>query len=308
MLNDPRLNPPRKHPLEAPRSAINQHVVGEAQVTTAEAPPENETSIRLPPAYAFRFPTQVPYATYVLVAINVLIFALMALSPNLSFQAQDWGANNQVLVFRDGEVWRLFTSMFLHAPIHDFFGRVALGNSAHILFNMFILYALGRQIECLFGRNRFLLIYILGGLGASLLSAFLGAPNSISVGASGAIFAVIGAEFAFYLSHRGLLGRTAEQRIRQLNVWLIINITFGFLTQFSNGLQTDNWAHIGGAVCGFVLALMIAPRLALQPEPDPLHPHFTQLADQRTPQAIRNGVIAMSLGLVAFLIFGAIVR
>ncbi len=161
-------------------------------------------------------PSVRPTVTYALIAINVLIFVIRALSPQLDEQILLWGANNPVAVLQNGEVYRLFTSMFLHASIFDAAGGYALANSLHLIFNMYILYVIGIQVERLFGHVRFTLIYLLGGLAGSVLSAVLSSGNVYSVGASGAVFAIMAAQFVYLYQHRKLLGARGRAQMQSL--------------------------------------------------------------------------------------------
>ncbi|MFN8449479.1 MAG: rhomboid family intramembrane serine protease [Anaerolineae bacterium] len=126
--------------------------------------------------------------TYAIIAINVLVFVIRLISPQLDDQIFYWGARCGQDVVVNGEVYRLLTSMFLHASIYGFRGALVLQNSLHIVFNMYILYVIGTQVERLFGHVRYAAVYLLGGLAGSVLSAALGGGDGYSVGASGAVF------------------------------------------------------------------------------------------------------------------------
>lgn len=236
MLNDP--SPQKRHPLEnAPRPAAG--------------PPGQQVKLVIP--------SNRPLVTYMMLAINILIFAVRALSPTLDQNFALFGANNQTLVLVDGEFYRLLTSMFLHASIYDALGGLVLGSSLHLIFNCYLIYTAGANLERLIGSVRYLIIYLLGGVAGSVLSALLGSPNSYSVGASGAVFAIIGAEFMFLYRHRRLLGAQGRAQMRSLASWALINFAFGALSSFSVGLRIDNWAHLGGLAGGLLLAALIAP-------------------------------------------------
>jgi rhomboid protease GluP len=248
----------RRHPLEQ---------------RPVQPPPEANQSPRQ--RVNLRIPSVNPTATYILIGINVAIFLVRALSRQVDVQLFEWGANNSASVLQQGEYYRLFTSMFLHASIYGPFGRLALEGAAHIFFNMYALYAIGGSLERLIGHARFLLIYLLGGLTGSLFSAIYWgiiahSPVS-SVGASGAVFAILGAEFIYLYHHRKLLGAAGRQRRQTLIVLGIMNLAVGFLSNIpGSGVTIDNWAHIGGLVGGLVLAWFISPILNLRIHPD--HP------------------------------------
>ena len=133
--------------------------------------------------------------TYALIAICILMFIITWLKGGNEFMfgnnnsyianvLSTLGGNNIVLV-QNGEVWRLFTSMFLHVSF------------VHLLLNMYSLNILGRQIETFLGKTKFIIIYIVSGLCGSLLSAATMDTNIIAVGASGAIFGLAGALLYF---------------------------------------------------------------------------------------------------------------
>jgi rhomboid protease GluP len=145
-----------------------------------------------------------------------------------------------------GQVWRLATAMFLHAGI------------LHLLVNAWALYQLGALVEILLGSARLAAIYFASGLVGSLASVAwdLATGRAVpSVGASGAIFGLLGALIAFLLRHRDRLRPEARSLLLQLLFWAGINIVFGFTTP-----MIDNAAHLGGLAAGFVLGAFVRPR------------------------------------------------
>ena len=184
--------------------------------------------------------------TLALLAINVGVFALGTLLPVVGRQLFQMGASRSYEVLVQGEVQRLFTAMFLHAGM------------MHLFFNMYALYIIGRGVEGLCGHARILLIYLLGGLTGSLLSVALGSPDpwlsAPSVGASGAVFAIFGAEMVWLFRHRTLLGAAAGRQLRSLLLLLGVNLAFGLLSSVgAAGIRIDNWAHLGGLAGGLAL-------------------------------------------------------
>jgi len=192
-----------------------------------------------------RPPEDQPKLTLVLVAINALIFAAMMVSAEVERAFMAHGALFPPLVVYQGQVYRLFTAMFLH------------GGLAHVLFNMYALYIIGSTVEPIFGRLRFSLIYFLGGLTGSALSLALEDPLTPSVGASGAVFAIFAAEAAHLYQHRGVYANVTG-RLRHMLFLIGMNLVIGFLP----GSRIDNWGHIGGVIGGLILAWRIAPRLS----------------------------------------------
>ncbi|MFN8450719.1 MAG: rhomboid family intramembrane serine protease [Anaerolineae bacterium] len=255
MLNDPPPERRKQHPLE--RDPVPPPMPGGGQ-------PQRQQVI-------LHIPSVRPTVTYAIIAINVLVFVIRLISPQLDDQIFYWGANHGQDVVVNGEVYRLLTSMFLHASIYGFRGALVLQNSLHIVFNMYILYVIGTQVERLFGHVRYAAVYLLGGLAGSVLSAALGGGDSYSVGASGAVFAVIGAQFIYLYQHRKLLGVRGRAQMRSLIYLAAINLVFGALTGVAGaGIIVDNWAHLGGLIGGLILTWAIGPIYILRQHPE--HP------------------------------------
>jgi tetratricopeptide (TPR) repeat protein len=124
----------------------------------------------------------------------------------------------------------------------------------HLAFNGWALFSVGRDMEALLGSGWFTAIYLLSGLAGNVAYYLLG-NDVLSIGASGAIFGLIGAEAAFFLRNRPLFGRFGRQRLGNLAVLIGINLVFGFTAQGINNL-----AHMGGLLMGFTLGLVLAPR------------------------------------------------
>lgn len=136
-----------------------------------------------------------------------------------------------------GEYWRLLTTAFLH------------GGFVHLLVNSYSLYVLGRLTEPVLGRARFLATYFVSAATGSLASwAF---NSHIGVGASGAIFGLLGA--ALYLSWRGKTAHIPPTALRSLGMWTVYNLVFGFITP-----TIDNAAHLGGLAGGVLCAAVLA--------------------------------------------------
>jgi rhomboid protease GluP len=139
------------------------------------------------------------------------------------------------------EYWRLVAAMFLHASV------------LHWAVNSWALYQLGTLYEVLFGSRRFLLTYVAAGLCASIASAVrIGTMPGLSVGASGAIFGILGA-FIFSIRRSPVYRNQPWTRglIGQLVFWIVVNIAIGYSVQF-----IDNVAHIGGLISGLILGFI----------------------------------------------------
>jgi rhomboid protease GluP len=203
-------------------------------------------------------PDTSPYITYALMGITIFIYVLQLGAESLigyDLPAYLGMKDNQLIA--EGQVWRLFTPMFLH------------GSIMHIAFNMYALNLFGRRLERYFGHWRFLLLYLLSGFGGNVLSMmFTEAP---SLGASTAIFGLLGAQGIFIYQNRGLFGSMTRQALQSVIMIAGINLLFGFV---STGI--DNWGHIGGLVGGLIFAWLGGPILA----PDGGFP-YAKLVDQR---------------------------
>ncbi len=143
-----------------------------------------------------------------------------------------------------GQVWRIFTAMFLHF------------NLLHIGLNMFSLFLIGGVVEMVFGKWRYLLIYLGSGIAGGILTFYVSPLNTLAAGASGAIFGVFGALGVFYILNRQALGRYGAGAITNWLFWLGLNLVFGF-SQPGIGI----WDHIGGLVAGMIISALLMPRL-----------------------------------------------
>lgn len=178
------------------------------------------------------FKPKKPTVTYTLLIINILVFIYMHIftDPN-SFATMF--ANNRYYI-RQGEIYRLITCAFLHADI------------LHLLFNCYALYIIGSQVESFFGKIKYIIIYFGSIVMASLLS--ICATNSFSLGASGAIFGLLGAILYFGYHYRIYLGNVIKTQIIPI---IVLNLCLGFAV---SGI--DNAAHIGGLIGGIFTSMI----------------------------------------------------
>ena len=180
--------------------------------------------------------------TVLLILINTLIFLVVEFiggSENGQHMLE-CGAAYAPLILEQGQWYRMFSSMFLH------FG------APHLINNMLVLFVLGQRLEPVTGKIKFFLIYIFGGLGGNMLSLFFDmyAGNaSLSAGASGAVFAVMGGMIYVIIRHRG---RVADLTVRQMLIMAAFSLYFGFASE-----GVDNVAHIGGLLSGFLIAVIL---------------------------------------------------
>ncbi len=180
------------------------------------------------------FSSKQPFITYILIGICILMFFIsgMGITDNIVFY---YGVNQGLLV-RYGQIYRLITSIFLHAGL------------VHIFFNMYSLYVVGTKIEDFFGKWKYIVIFLLSGICGNLLSIGFHS-ESFSVGASGAIFGLFGALVYFGYTYRGYIGSIIRSQILPI---VIYNLFIGF---FISGI--DVAAHIGGLVGGVLIAKMV---------------------------------------------------
>lgn len=179
-----------------------------------------------------------PVITYILIALCILMFGAMYLLGNGSEDSMTllaFGANLDVLV-KNGQIYRLFTCVFLHIGIF------------HLVCNMYSLYVIGKEVESLYGKLKFLIIYILSGISGSILSLAFNS-NTILAGASGAIFGLLGALLYFGYYYRTYLGATIRSSVLPV---IILNLLIGFLNP-----GIDNSAYIGGLVAGILTSMLV---------------------------------------------------
>lgn len=178
------------------------------------------------------------YMTMLLCLINIVVFLVLEMIGNTedsTFMALH-GADNWRLVFENGEYYRLFTGMFLHFGIE------------HLASNMLSLFVIGRIVEKMTGSIKFLLIYLVSGLGASFLSCFYYMVHNemvVSAGASGAIFGIMGALAIIAFKQRNMQGESFGQKLLLLFAFMILD------SYITDGV--DFIAHLGGLIIGMVL-------------------------------------------------------
>ncbi len=248
----------------------------------AEAAPQSA-------AMQVRFPLFTPWVARILLTINIVVFAVPWLLDALGVRIMGavsvydflliWGAKDNAAIFAGGQYYRFLTAMFLH------------GGLAHLLFNSFALYSLGFETERLFGAQRFLAIYMIAGLGGGVASYALN-PNP-SVGASGAIFGLVGALIAFYIVARRVLGGIARQQLGSLIFITLINLALGFTSPY-----IDNNAHIGGLLTGALLGWLLAPRFALDMR---TYPFTLVRLELRAGWALTLAVLVALFALIAII-------
>ncbi|KAK8567854.1 hypothetical protein V6N13_105801 [Hibiscus sabdariffa] len=173
--------------------------------------------------------------TNILIAINVLMYvAQLATQGKLLL----WGAKINSLIDK-GQIWRLATSSLLHA------------NLGHLMVNCYSLNSIGPTVENLSGPRRFLAVYLTSAISSAATSYWF--SKAPAVGASGAIFGLVGSVAVFVMRHRGMI-RDAKEDLQHIAQVIFLNMVIGLM---SRGI--DNWGHLGGLVGGAAVSWLVGP-------------------------------------------------
>lgn len=200
--------------------------------------------------------------TYALIVINIIIFFLSAAN------ILDVNAFLMNLFYvKNGEWYRLITAAFFHADI------------LHLFCNMYSLYIIGTQLENVLGKTKFIIVYLISAIVGSLMSGVMNGVSVSSIGASGAIFGLLGAMLYFGYHYRLYLGSVMMSQIVPI---IILNLIIGF--SMSN---VDNFAHIGGLIGGLFAGMAVG------------------VEGKSTKNDSINGVVVTIL-LIAFLVYAAL--
>lgn len=181
------------------------------------------------------------YVNITIIVVNVLYFLFLELkgpTEDLDLLKQ-YGAMYAPLVVEQGEYYRIFTSMFIHIGF------------SHLLNNMIILFVLGDNLERALGEIKYFIFYFACGAGANIISMLISIQSNrltVSAGASGAIFGVIGGLIYAVAVNKG---RLEDLSSRQLIMLVICSLYYGF-----TGTGVDNAAHISGLILGILLAVV----------------------------------------------------
>ena len=179
----------------------------------------------------------------ILIAVNIIVFIIMSLNGDTTdaYYLYEHGGITPHKLFIEFEFGRLFTSMFVHSGI------------SHIVNNMLMLWLMGDVLEREFGKIYYIIVYFGSGLAAGLISQVYhfiqGEHYLVSVGASGAIFGVIGAVVWILIRNKGNWNNISLKRVI---LYLVISVIAG-LNDTSIGLV----AHIGGFIAGFIICMIL---------------------------------------------------
>src|SRR3989449_3357311 len=185
--------------------------------------------------------TRRPMFTYIFFGLNILIFLLMALAGGSTNRStlMAFGVKDNAAIAR-GQWWRFVTPIFIHIGM------------LHLIFNSYALWIVGPQVEKLYGPARFVILYVFTGV-AGVTGSYFYHPETISAGASGAIFGLFGVLLVFGIRYRSAIPPAFKRAVGMgvLPV-IVINLVIGFSIQ-----AIDNSAHISGLLAGAVLAGMV---------------------------------------------------
>jgi len=223
-----------------------------------------------------------PTVSRVMIGLNLLVFAATFVFGLVVFGTWTGPVDIRVLYLLgmksnidilNGEVWRLLTAMFLHI------------GPTHLISNLIGLFMLGPILEGHLGHWRFAAIYLIGGLFGSVASyAF---SPALSAGASGAIFALLGATVLYFFRFRENFGQKGQEILRSMLVVLVLNLVMGGALA-----NVDNWGHLGGLAGGLLVAAGLFPRYRL--------PEVIRLGRQ---PLVRDSNTARQIGWVLLCVF-----
>lgn len=250
---------------EEPRTPFDP----ETQSTTPPPTPPASPVVRV------QLPPQSSSVTYGLIGLTALVFIGQMLGDYVlgADLLAYYGMKINVFI-EEGQLWRLITAAFLH------------GGITHIAFNMYALHILGREMERFYGAARFLGLYLVCAFAGNVFSYLFTSANSL--GASTAVFGLLGAYAVFILRNREVFGSHTQRVLRNIAQVLLINLVIGLLPGI------DNWGHLGGLLGGAALGWFGGVRYKLAGDP------FTgyRMKEVSSPQlfALVAGVVIIGFG------------
>jgi rhomboid protease GluP len=263
---------------------VNNYPPASDPSTPPSGPGQPPQPAPTPQAARVSLPQSAPYVTYSIIGITVAFYLLQLISAWVYGYAvpsirMDWleyfGAriNEAILA---GELWRFITPVLLH------------GSIPHIAFNMYALLSFGTGLERYFGHGRFLLLYLLGAFAGNVASFLF--SDGYSVGASTAIFGLLGAEAVFLIQNRKMFAGRFRSAIGNIIFIAAINL---FIIGSLPGI--DNWGHIGGLLGGLIFTSLAGPLW----EVEGIQPTY-HFVDRRSAREVIIGAATVVL------IFGAL--
>ena len=249
--------------------------MNEYPIQDSPQPPPQPVSVALPQS--------APYVTYTIIGVTAFIYVLQLATQfliQIDLPVVFFLKVNELI--REGQFWRLLTPALVH------------GSITHIGFNMYALLSFGTGLERHFGHKRFLALYVLGAFTGNVMS-FLFVSNN-SLGASTAIFGLLGAEGVFLYQNRKLFAGQFKSAISNIIFIAVINLfVIGSLPNI------DNWGHIGGLLGGTMFAWFASPLWAIEGIQPVLH-----LADKRSDRDVITGAVLVLLVFGALAVWGMV--
>ena len=243
--------------------------MNEYPIQDAPQPPPQPVRVALPQS--------APYVTYAIIGVTAFIYILQLATQfliQIDLPVVFFLKVNELI--REGQIWRLLTPALVH------------GSITHIGFNMYALLSFGTGLERHFGHGRFLALYVLGAFAGNVMS-FLFVSNN-SLGASTAIFGLLGAEGVFLYQNRKLFAGQFRSAIGNIIFIAVINLfVIGSLPNI------DNAGHIGGLFGGLMFAWFASPLWTIEG----IQP-MLQLVDNRSERDVVTG------GVLVLLVFGVL--
>lgn len=243
----------------------------------SDSPP----SVPGPQSVRVSVPQSAPYVTYTLLGITIFVYILQLASQFLlqfDIPVGLLAKSNELI--REGQLWRLFTPALVH-------GRIA-----HIGFNMYALLAFGTGLEQHFGHRRFLVLYLLGAFAGNVMSFRF--TDADSVGASTAIFGLIGAEAVFLIQNRRLFAHRFRSAIGNILFIIFVNLFLGLAPNI------DNWGHVGGLIGGVMFTMFAGPLWEVEGIPPMLHLVDRREAREEFTGAVVTAAIFGGLAVLGF--------
>jgi rhomboid protease GluP len=249
-----------------------------------ETPSQPINQPQSPRMVSIALPTYKPVATMVILAVTVILYLGQVLTQS-SFNGNDLlfllGGKINTLI-EQGQVWRLITPVFLH------------GSITHVLLNMYALFVLGKVLESVYGHGRFILLYFISAFAGNVISFTMSA--NASLGASTAIFGLIGAEAIFVIRNKRFYGNRYQSTIANIGMIIALNMIIGFLP----GTSIDYWGHIGGFIGGSLFAFLAGP----QWDVTGVYPAITVVDRQKTIQILLSTLLVLVVFAVAAFFMG----
>lgn len=191
-----------------------------------------------------------PWLTYALLVVIVLVYGVWFIDPAAYEQMVLWGGLSWQPVVEDGQWWRIVTAIFLHVDL------------VHLAMNGLTLFFIGQMREHMDGRLRYVLLFFIAGIGGNLVQLAVSDRESWAIGASGALFGLMGVEVMFLGRHQNLM---QGGRARWLELLALLGLQVGLGLAVSD--RIGNGAHLGGLAIGLFWAWCYGPLYRVPPQP-----------------------------------------